>query len=200
MDEGYIKFSIELTDGLIPDYYLLLDLNEARGDLFKKGLIGQYENGISFGNVSIKAEDGQTFYISGTSTGDKKFLVQTDYCRVDSFDLESNTVYCTGKIKASSESMSHGMVYKSNSAVQCVLHIHNKKIFDYLIENNYPATSEKAAFGTPELAAEISELVASIDGPSAIFATKGHEEGVIAYGGDIDSALQLILTIYDKVK
>ena len=194
IDEGYIKFTVHLTDGPAPTHPDLDELNRARTQLHDLGLIGMYPNGIGYGNISLRANDPAKFIISGSATGDKRVLDAEEYCLVDSFNLATNEVLCTGQIKASSESMSHGAVYRASPDARCVIHIHNRELFDFMLAGSYPRTSATAAFGTPELAKEIGKL--SVTSPKGeIFATAGHEEGIIAYGPTIADALRKTLDL-----
>ena len=193
MDEGYIKFTVRLTPGDLPACEGLTRLNEVRTELHDLGLVGAYPDGIGYGNVSIRLADSATFIISGTATGATRELASADYCRVDAFDLARNEVFCTGRVRASSESMSHGAVYQTNPAIRCVIHVHSRALFDFMLANGHPRTSELAAFGTPELAEEIAQLVQAGDLPRGVIVTAGHEEGVIAYGRDVAEARELLL-------
>jgi len=195
MDEGYIKFTVHLMDGPAPAHPALNELNQARTKLHDLKLIGIYPNGIGYGNVSLRAETPEKFIVSGTATGEKRILNTGDYCLVDSFDLAANEVQCTGRVKASSESMSHGAIYRACEKAQSVIHIHSRALFDFMLAGPYPCTPETAAYGTPELAVEIDTLAAaSTEG--GLFATAGHEEGIIAYGPTPSATLEIVLTLH----
>ncbi len=193
MNEGYTKFAVHLTQGDLPACPALTRLNEVRTVLHDLELIGVLPGGIGYGNVSVRLDGTSKFIISGTATGAKRVLAPTDYCVVDSFDAARNEVFCTGRIQASSESMSHGSVYQANPAINCVIHIHSAVMFRFMQANGYLKTSEKALYGTPEIAAETARLVRDTGTVQGIFVTAGHEDGVIAYGADIDSVEQLLL-------
>ena len=89
VDEGYVKFSLSMTDGDVPKHPDWEKLNEARGSLHQLGLIGTYPNGIGFGNASMR-NSGLEFIITGTATGGIPILKEDDYCLVQSFELEKN--------------------------------------------------------------------------------------------------------------
>ncbi len=199
IDEGYIKYNAVRTEGEIPQNPLWDSLNECRTVLFTLGLIGIYPNGIGYGNVSSRVGESQ-FLISGSATGGISELTRDHYAFVESFDLEKNSVKSLGKIDASSESMSHGAVYRAMPEVTAVLHVHSRMIFDYMIENNYPATPVSVPFGTPELAEEIAELVIAGGENNGVLVTAGHDEGVIAYGASIPDALNELMKIYLEAK
>jgi hypothetical protein len=198
MNEGYTKFRVHLTEGDLPVIPALCRLNAVRTELHDLGLVGVLPDGIGYGNVSVRLNESEKFVISGTATGGKRELALTDYCLVDSFDVRRNEVFCTGRIQASSESMSHGSVYQANPAVTCVIHIHSRKVFDYMLKNGYLRTSEQAAYGTPRIAEETMQLVRDAGAAQGLFVMAGHQDGVIAYGADIESARQLLLEVYHK--
>ncbi len=198
MNEGYTKFTVHQTAGDLPLCPALARLNEVRTELHDLGLIGVLPGGIGYGNVSVRLNGSDQFVISGTSTGGKRVLDWTDYCRVDSFDAGRNAVFCTGAIRASSESMSHGSVYQANPAVTCVIHIHSQSIFRFMRTNGYPQTSPQAAYGTPEIAEETVRVVRDAGRTQGLFFMAGHEDGVIAYGPAVAPARQLLLEAYHQ--
>ena len=159
IDEGYVKFSLSMTDGDIPKHPDWEKLNEARGSLHQLGLIGTYPNGIGFGNASMR-NSGLQFIITGTATGGIPILRETDYCLVQSFELEKNQVRATGRTKASSESMTHGAIYSVDESIRCVLHFHNRKIFDsMLLDGTVPKTKKEVEYGTPRMASAMDQIV-----------------------------------------
>ena len=194
-DEGYIKYTAKHITASAVEMPQWAELNEARNNLYKLGLVGVYPNGIGFGNVSARFS-GEEFLISGTETGVKPVLSPSDYCIVKSFDITHNHVVSSGPIQASSESMTHGAVYRSCPAANCVIHIHSKTIFDNMIRDCYPATPIAAAFGTPDIAVAIGNIVSDKGEGQIVMA--GHEEGIITYGATIQRALSLILELYNK--
>lgn len=199
IDEGYIKFSVHLdeTDIEVPE--TLSELNGVRTALFDKGMIGVLPGNIGFGNVSIKISGSHRFFISGSATGAKRILDPNDYCRVDSCSVERNEVFCSGHIKASSETLSHDAVYQANNAVCCVIHIHHKPFFYNLLANTtIPATSKEAKFGTPEMAKDIERIVKNQTAPSGILVMTGHEDGIIVWGRSIAEAHDILMQQFNS--
>jgi len=196
MNEGYIKFAVHLTKGALPDNAALLHLNEVRTGLHDSGLIGVLPDGIGYGNVSVRMDGSDKFIVSGTATGGKRVLAPEDYCLVDRFDVDRNEVFCTGQINASAESMSHGSVYRANPAIRCVIHVHHRDLFCFMLAGKYLRTAAQAAYGTPEIAHETERLVREAGTSQGIFAMAGHEDGIIAYGADVQQAARLLLEIY----
>ena len=198
MDEGYIKFTVHLTPGDVAWSDDLARLNELRTELHDLGLVGLLPDGVGYGNVSLRVADSAQFIISGTATGGPRVLAPADYARVEAFDPVANEVCCTGRIRASSESMSHGAVYAAAPAVNCVIHVHSRALFDFMLAHGYPQTPAAAAYGTPAMAAAVTALVRADGGPAGVFVTAGHDEGVIAYGRDVAEARRVLLDTVAK--
>jgi ribulose-5-phosphate 4-epimerase/fuculose-1-phosphate aldolase len=197
-DEGYVKYTAEHTQAKAMNHPLWPVLNDARTRLYDLGLIGAYQNGIGFGNVSIRVM-GEEFLISGTATGAKRELSPNEYCLVRFCDIEGNSVRSFGPIQASSESMSHGAVYRVCPRAGCVIHIHSKAIFAGMLRDNFLSTPKDAACGTPEMARAISNAVGqSKENGHGQIVLAGHDEGIITWGVSIDEALALVLELYDR--
>lgn len=200
--EGYVKYSANHTTAPIEKVPQLNQLNEARTKLYKLGLIGIYPNGIGFGNVSVRLKPySDEFIISGTATGGKAVLdIEKDYCLVTGINIEKNCVESCGLIQASSESMTHGAVYRVATVANCVIHIHSAPIFNGMIRDQYPCTPKEAAYGTPQIAHEIQECVRKIGGNEGQIVLAGHDEGVIAYGSAIERTCELIVELYNRYR
>lgn len=196
-DEGYVKYRSQRIDGTIPDHADWERLNRCRTELFDRKLLGMYPDGIGYGNVSLRVKDGQ-FIISGTATGRLRELTREHYAWVQSFDLAQNSVRSVGRLNASAESMSHGAVYRALPAVNAVIHIHSRRLFDLMRAEQYPETDPAIPYGTPELAAAIGALVLSLGAPHGIFVTAGHDEGIIAYGETVEAAHAFVNEVYRK--
>ncbi|AEF84466.1 class II aldolase and adducin N-terminal domain protein [Treponema primitia ZAS-2] len=197
--DGYVKYRAIHTPAGATESPLWAQLNEARTRLHDLGLVGEYPGGPGYGNVSVRLGEND-FLISGTATGEKRVLTINEYSWVSSFDIEKNTVTTKGPVQASSESMTHGAVYRAFPGAVSVLHIHSRKIFDGMLRDGYPSTPAGAAYGTPEIALAISDCVARLGKPSGVIVMAGHDEGVIAWGPGIDKALDLVLELCTKYK
>jgi ribulose-5-phosphate 4-epimerase/fuculose-1-phosphate aldolase len=200
-DEGYVKYTAEHTDAAAIAHPLWSILNNARTQLYDLGLIGVYQNGIGFGNLSIRMT-GDEFLISGTATGAKRELASNEYCLVRYCDIEGNRVRSFGPIQASSESMSHGAIYRVCPKAACVIHIHSRVIFDGMLRDTLLSTPKTAAYGTPEMARAISTaVVQGIKTHGKAYgqiALAGHDEGVVTWGVSVDEALGLVMELYNK--
>jgi ribulose-5-phosphate 4-epimerase/fuculose-1-phosphate aldolase len=195
--EGYVKYTADHRTAAAVEPPFWKELNEARTRLYDLGLIGVLPNGVGFGNVSVRVRDGE-FLISGTATGGRRVLTPDEYCMVNSFNLEENRVTTSGPVRASSESMSHGAVYRSGASVTCVIHVHSRKMFDAMLADGSVSTPPEAAYGTPEMALAIAARVTERGESRGVMVLAGHDEGVLSYGISVKEALDLILDRYKE--
>jgi ribulose-5-phosphate 4-epimerase/fuculose-1-phosphate aldolase len=115
------------------------------------------------------------------------------------YDIEKNYVKCTGKVKASSESLTHAAVYESDPAVQAVIHTHHDRMWK-MLKNKLPTTDPQVEFGTPEMAHEIKRLMQQKEVRiEKIIVMGGHKEGIITFGRDLDEAGEVLLKYYNVI-
>lgn len=195
IDEGYIKFNLDWKNTSFnfknEDFE---SLNSIRNQLFKLNLIGAYPNGIGFGNLSIRHSNSE-FIISGSATGNIKTLTKKEYALVQGYSFKKNTVRCIGSTKASSESLSHAVIFENNLSINAVIHVHHKKMWDYYL-NKLPTTNKSISYGTPEMASEIKKLSNNKDG---IIIMGGHPEGIITFGKTLEEAKNILLLHFEKI-
>lgn len=192
MDEGYIKFNCTWipSDDIPSDK--VAALNVWREIMYKKGLIGMYPDGIGFGNISMRCSE-KTFLISGTATGGLATLNESHYSLVNNYDLSTNSVTCTGPLKASSESLTHALIYECSAATNAVIHIHNLDLWNGLI-HQLPTSSENILYGTPGMAHEIKRLFDETTlSTEKIMVMGGHREGIISFGKDLEEAGSILI-------
>ena len=104
-----------------------------------------------------------------------------------------NSLTCEGPVKASSESLTHAAVYESDNFANAVIHIHNKSLWEKLL-NVLPATSPEIEYGTPAMAEEVKRLFKETDLiEKKIFVMAGHEEGIVSFGRNLEEAFKTIL-------
>lgn len=192
MDEGYIKFNCER----IPSDDIPLDkvaaLNMYREIMYNKGLIGMYPDGIGFGNISIRCDEN-TFLISGTATGGIPVLDKSHYSLVTNYNLQTNRLICKGPINASSESLTHALIYESSPSTNAVIHIHNLALWNQLM-HKVPTSDNLVPYGTPEMAKEIKRLFEETSlSNEKIMVMGGHEEGIISFGKNLEEAANVLL-------
>jgi len=193
IDEGYLKFRAVWTKTPpLPDTEIA-ELDYWRSVMFDRRLIGVYENGIGYGNISRRLNAESQFIISGTATGGIPRLNGAHYAIVRQADLAGNTLYCEGPVIASSESMSHAVIYRECPEINGVIHIHHFKLWQALL-HRVPTTPLSATYGTPEMAWSIIDLLKETALPNLrIFVMEGHEEGIFAFGETLEAAAAVIL-------
>ena len=137
--------------------------------------------------------DKKTFLISGTATGGLSTLNESHYSLVTNYNLSTNTVTCEGPLKASSESLTHALIYECAETINAVIHIHNLNLWNKLIYE-VPTSNEKIAYGTPEMANEIKRLFDETTLiKEKIIVMGGHQEGIISFGKDLEEAGNILL-------
>lgn len=199
IDEGYIKYQCHWYQlDAIADTDIK-ELNQCRAQLYQLGLIGEYDNGIGFGNLSIRLQDSNQLIISGTQTGGIAHLSRQHYTKVTNYDWQKNSVTCEGLIKASSETLTHGAIYTAQPKVNVVIHVHHQQLWRQLL-NQVPTTNPDCAYGTPEMAAEIIRLCQQqATQQQKIIVMSGHEEGILAFGRDLTEANQTLLSYFSTI-
>lgn len=191
--DGYIKFNCEHIKEPPMAWDKLRELNEYRQALYSRNLIGAFENKVGFGNISRRLSKTDMFIITGSATGNFSSLNQNHYVTVTSYHFNENHLTCRGPIKASSESLSHAAVYESDSSVNAVIHVHNKKMWNEYFDK-LPTTSKDATYGTVEMADEIKSLFEHTDvSVRKIFVMGGHEDGIIAFGSTLEEAYEILI-------
>jgi hypothetical protein len=199
MNEGYIKFNIEWERSISPDKRRVEELNAGRDLLYKRGLIGMYENGIGYGNISLRTGEKE-FVISGSATGGIERLMPTHYTRVTDYDMHNNYIKCEGPLRASSESMTHAAIYTAVPECLAVAHAHHLDLWRELL-GEMPTTSDLAEYGTPELAVETLHLAKKSETRrKQLIVLGGHREGIISFGASPLEAAEKIVEEYDRFR
>jgi ribulose-5-phosphate 4-epimerase/fuculose-1-phosphate aldolase len=196
IDEGYIKYTSYWSEGPPPDARELEALISVRDELWRLGLIGEYPNGIGFGNASHHIAGSREFLISATQTGALGTTSAEHYAQVTDYSIEANWVASTGPQKASSESLTHAMIYELDPEVRCVLHVHNAELWDRW-KFKLPTTPADVPYGTPEMARAVTSLNA--DGAllrERVFIMAGHEDGLTAFGRSPEAAFNSLKTLF----
>lgn len=204
LDEGYIKYHCEWieADAIAPAS--VIDLTRYRDALYQLKLIGEYPNGIGFGNISQRVsalpapssgndDPSNPFIITGTQTGHLPTLTPADYSLVTHFNPEQNALTCKGLRKASSESLTHGVIYASHPAISAIIHVHSPDLWKRLL-HQVPTTRADVPYGTPEMAQETQRLFAEANlHQIRLFAMAGHEDGVVAFGETLQIAYRVLI-------
>lgn len=197
MEEGYIKFHCDWKKGPALSANILQSVSWGRQEMYHRGLIGAYDNGIGYGNISERLMEGK-LVISGSATGGLKKLEPKHFSVVDEIDVKNNRVWCSGPIKASSETMSHAVIYQTCPEVNAVVHIHDLNLWKTMV-HKAPTTPASVPYGTPEMATEIIRLLNHTDARqhTGYFAMAGHEEGIIAFGKNMEHVISRINCLVD---
>jgi L-ribulose-5-phosphate 4-epimerase len=196
----YIKFTCERAATKITPFDGLAELNAYRRKLLQLRLIGADANGIGFGNLSIRDGTTNNFYITGSATGGIAELTLANCARVVAYDFERNWLRCAGAAIASSESLTHAAVYKSDARAGAVIHCHDSKLWTALL-NQAPTSSKAVEYGTPEMAYEVLRLLNLTDVKSRkILVMAGHEGGIVAFGRDLEEAFAVLMRERKKIK
>lgn len=190
-EEGVIKFNCTWIKEAPLNVELIRELNTWRDTLYKLKLLGVTNDGIGYGNVSCRYKDN--FIISGSGTGKLQHLTNEHYATVINYSVEQNKLTAVGPVIASSESLTHAMIYKSQPAVNAVFHVHHFALWEKLL-NKIPTTDIDVAYGTPAMANEIVRLFKETNLASEkIFVMAGHEEGIVSFGKDVNEAGNILL-------
>lgn len=196
MVESYIKFDGKPVGNEPLSDEEIKEINGWRERLYKLGLIGAYDNGIGFGNISVRVGNSDKFIITGSATGGIESLNKLHYTKVVSYDFRKNSLLYNGPIEASSESMTHAAVYESDPRINAVIHVHNLGLWTKLLDK-VPTTSKVVTYGTPEMANEVVRLFRETDvKEKKILAMGGHEEGVISFGAGLEEAGRVLLSYH----
>ncbi len=195
-EEGYLKFNCHFKKTKPISNEKIKKLNQYRQKLYELGLVGAYTNKIGYGNLSER--NNKTIIITGTATGNYKTLDNTCYSRLTNYNIKKNEIFCTGPVKASSESMTHIALYECSKNIGAIIHVHDLKMWKKYL-NKLPTTSKTATYGTPELADDIKRLYKTKDfKEKKIAILSGHKEGIIAFGKNLKEAYDTIISYLEK--
>jgi L-ribulose-5-phosphate 4-epimerase len=196
MDEGVIKFNCNWQPGKLPAGINCTELLQTRNELFRLGLIGYDEaEKVGFGNISSRVK-GDQFIISGTQTGHIAMLSENELSLVSETIIATNTVYCSGPAKASSESMTHAAIYQLIPAANAVIHIHHNGMWKKL-KHQLPTTKADIGYGTQAMANEIERLLKEKNLlTQRLLVMAGHQDGIISFGETMEAAAQALLKYY----
>ena len=153
-----------------------------------------YPDGICYGNVSLRHQNDNSFYITASDTGKINKLIPAHYVWVKTCRTDINLCTYAGSGLPSSESLSHYVIYENRPRVNAVIHIHNKKLWDKLL-NKIPTTNPKATYGSIAMTKAIVDVLKNdCLKQSDIFVMGGHEEGLICFGNTMAEALNILQT------
>ncbi len=207
--EGIIKYNCkheEVNLEQLPHFreerlcILFQKVDNLRTKLHDRGYIGVNEDGIGYGNISIRMhyddESIDHFLVSSTNTGHVRELGLNGYSLVYLSDIENNTVHSMGAKQASSESMTHAAIYSASSKlykeqnskerIECIVHIHHAPLFTTLCEeDDIPCTAEDILYGSVDMAKAIIEVV-NKKAIENVILMRGHQDGIIFHANSIE--------------
>ena len=94
--------------------------------------------------------------------------------------------------------MTHHQIYRALPTAGAVIHAHSAPIWRQATRLGLPLTAPQAAYGTLEMAAEVARLLRSARSESGVFAMGGHQDGIVAYAADMDTAGELLLELLQR--
>lgn len=196
IDEGYVKFKSDwrrtapLADNEVEQ------LIRWRRSLYAAGLVGHYDDiGVGYGNLSRRSSGDGLFVISGTQTGHLAELGPEHFALVTGVDIAHNRVSSRGPIEASSESMTHAVLYDVDERIGGVVHVHSPRLWESLMDR-LPTTDPQVPYGTPEMAEEIRRLYRQSDfAMTGVAVMAGHEAGLMSVGETVAEASARILAL-----
>lgn len=190
--EGVVKYRLAFHESDLSGIDIGF-LNCWRELLARLQLVGQHEGrygGLGFGNLSMRT--GAGFLITGTQTGAIERLILADYAEVTGWCLEENAIEAQGRVRPSSEALTHAAIYDAREAVNFVFHCHSPDIWRVAANLGMMVTDSTIPYGTPAMAREVAVKLAQMDCPD-ILAMGGHEDGIVAFGGDADTTGLLVV-------
>lgn len=170
----------------------IYDLNFWRTQLFNSDLIGFDGDHKGYGNISMRYK-GDSFIISGLGTGTLTELTREHYTIVTAADETKNWFSCSGPMMASSESLTHAVIYREAPSVNAIIHVHHSGLWNKL-KGRVPTSAEGAAFESAEMAIEMKRILESTSVvKDKIMVMGGHQDGLIGLGKDfLDASNQII--------
>lgn len=196
--EGVVKFHLDFSPAAPLPKAQVDQLIHWHHRLHTRGLIGrdpERYGGLAYGNLSRRLADG-SFVISATQTADIPAPTPEHYARVTRWDCGANTVAASGPAMPSSESLTHAALYDTDPAIGYVFHIHSPEIWLVRDALGLATTDPQVAYGTPEMAAEVTRLYRWADfAGCGVIAMGGHADGIISFGRDAEQAGQGLLEL-----
>ncbi len=197
MIDGVIKYNFAFSPSEPLQKELWIEIEAVRERLFALGIIGE-KDGIGYGNISQRLQE-KRFVITGTQTGYLDKLQAEHYAMIEAYDDIKFYLKSSGAIKPSSEALTHATIYNLNEKIGAVIHIHSRKMWDFMLANKYPRT-EDVPYGSIEMIEEVKRIYDRKDPlESPLFVMRGHEEGVIFFGQNLQQAQLALYTVIGKM-
>lgn len=150
--------------------------------------------------------------VTASQTGGKKVLTPTDYVVILHYDPTRNLALKVGQASGSSEVPTLASVLKQAVDItdsdppyedkehifniNCVAHGHDASIWRNYKKLGLPATSDKVAYGTPEMHTEVERLFKETSvRETKAFVMLGHKGGIVSFAEDPKTAAQLLIDL-----
>lgn len=190
--EGTIKFKARWKETEAFPAVILEEMIASRQQMFARGYIGEYAPGLGYGNISMRYGEGAQFLISGAKTGRLAEALPEHFTHITEVYPRRNEVYCRGPVIASSETMSHAMIYQCEPSAQIAIHLHAAQAWERLL-HQVPTTDASAEYGSPEMSASIEQLFQTTNlRDKKIFVMEGHPEGIFVFGRSFAEASAIL--------
>jgi len=204
--EGVVKYRCDFEQRDLPPEVLdaVSDLDHWRQIFFHHDLIGQDPNrygGFGFGNLSKRLDPRfGRFIITATQTsGLSELLPAEHYSVIEDHEIESNSLTAYGHQPPSSEALTHAAIYEADFSIRAVFHAHHPVIWQATEGLAIPATRPNVAYGTPQMAQEMTELLIRTNARElGIISMLGHQDGVITFGETTEETGQTMLDYLDR--
>lgn len=190
--EGVIRFDARHRPAALPTAALdvLPALLAWRRTLRRLGVVGQEPgryDGYGFGNLSVRVGDG--FLVTASQTSGREELGPDGVALVSAWNVPENRLESLGAAGAlpSSESLTHAAVYGAVAEAGAVLHGHAPELWTRARELGLAVTEPAAEAGTVAMAEVVANLAERSELPT-VAALAGHEDGILAWGRDLDQA------------
>jgi len=161
-------------------------------------LLGQEEHrygGAAYGNISERFGSG--FIITGTQVSGLNSIEKENLCLVTKVDAANNEVFSEGPVKPSSESMTHSTLYEVDPKIQAVIHVHSPELW----HRDLPSTSPEIAYGTPEMAEAVKNMLEdSTVRELGCIRMGGHEDGLLFFAESMEKAGEKVVNIMEGSK
>ena len=198
IDDGVVKYSLEFKQTKPLAKKECKKIEKIRERLYALGMIGAYSNGIGYGNISLRYKNSNQFLITATQTGELAHLKPKYYSLVKDVNFNTFATSAMGASKPSSESITHAAIYALDKDINAVVHVHNEKLWNFMLENDYLSTND-TPYGTIEMVEDVREMYKNIDPLSNnAFVMKGHFEGIVTFGKDLKEAKKRLYEIIHK--
>lgn len=196
-EEGVIKYQVRHQPDVPLGWADFKDLESWRQRLRAEGWLGQYPDGVSYGNVSQRHPQ-EGLVITATQVAHRAELTAADYVHVTNYDAETHTITVVGAICASSEAPTHWAIYQLNPRIQVIFHIHCETLWTKLLQQPHiPCTHPAIPYGTQAMAHEMRRLypVGADPFERNCFVMAGHQDGIFSFGRTVAEAGQVLFAL-----